>query len=386
MSRLPAYSRFVLRALIAVAVLAVIAGGLGWVRSPQAFFRAYLHGWLLWLGVSLGSMAFLMIGNLLGGSWSIAIRRPAEAAAMALPLLAVLFIPIAFAAFNGPLFPWANSNPWQDDVLLVHRRPYLNPPFFLARAVIYGCCWMIPAWLLCRRDTSPIRACALSGPCLLLYVLLMGLFASTDWILSLETQYKSTVFGFIVVVGQAVSALCVLIPAAWLLTRGRTPSPLISADDWNDLGTVLLTVSMLWCYLVICQFVINWMGNTQAENRWYIHRLSYGWCVLSIVLVGIHLLLPLLLLLFRRVKRNPAALVALCIILLCARGLDGFLAINASGGDDPVPLLSRLSWLDFMMPLGIGAAWIAVFVLILLRRTPSIAHSHTEAGYALNTA
>jgi hypothetical protein len=388
MTASPAYPRFVLVAAILVAVLGAVAGAFGWIMWPELFFRAYLHGWLLWLGVSLGSLALLMIGNLLGGSWSMAIRRPAEAAALTLPLLAVLFLPIAFAALTGPLFPWANSNPWHEDALLVHRRPYLNPTFFLGRAIVYAGCWMIPAWLLCRRRTSPSTAYALSGPCLLLYVLTMGLFASTDWILSLEPHYKSTVFGLIVIVGQGVSAMCVLIPAAFLMTRAAVDGArLISADCWNDLGTVLLTVTMLWCYLVICQFVVNWMGNTQAENRWYLHRLSYGWYPLSVVLVGVHLVLPFLLLLFRRVKRNPKALLALCIVVLAARGLDGFITINASGGDDPVPLLSRLSWLDFAMPLGIGAAWLAVFLWLLERRPQPMAQpSMEEVGYAVNAA
>jgi hypothetical protein len=382
----PLSSRVVLSVAIGFTALAVVAGGVGWVLSPQAFFRAYLHGWLLWLGVSLGSLAFLMIGNLLGGSWSLAIRRPAQAAALSLPLLAVLFIPIALAAFTGPLFPWASPNPWQDDPLLVHRRPYLNAPFFLARAVVYGSCWIIPAWLLCRRNLSTAKAYTLSGPCLLLYVLTMGLFASTDWILSLEPHYKSTVFGLIVIVGQAVSAMCVLIPVAFFITRSADPARTIPADVWNDLGTVLLTVTMLWCYLVICQFVINWMGNTQAENRWYIHRLSLGWYPLAVVLLGVHLLLPLVLLLFRRVKRNPVVLVALCCVLFLARGLDGFITINASGGDDAVPLASRFSWLDAVMPLGIGAAWIAVFIWNLRRRLTSSTASSMEVGHALDVA
>jgi hypothetical protein len=382
----PVHFRILLPLMIVVTALALVAGALGWVMCPQQFFRAYLHGWLLWLGVSLGSLAWLLMGNLLGGSWSMAIRRPAQAAALTLPLLAVLFIPIAVAAFTGTLFPWANSNPWQDDPLLVHRRPYLNAPFFLVRAGLYGCCWIVPAWLLCRRSTSPSKRYALSGPCLLLYVLTMGLFASTDWILSLEPHYKSTIFGLIVIVGQAVSAICLLIPVAFLLTRAAALLRIISADVWNDLGTILLAVTMLWCYLVICQFVINWMGNTQAENRWYIHRLSFGWGTLSVVLVAVHLVLPLLLLLFRRVKRNPTALLLLCVLLFGARGLDGFIMINASGGDDPVRLLSRFSWLDMVMPVGIGAAWFSGFLWMLKRLVNSTAQPSMEVGYALDAA
>ena len=39
------------------------------VARPGEFYRAYLLGFMLWLGVALGSMAILMIRHLTGGGW-----------------------------------------------------------------------------------------------------------------------------------------------------------------------------------------------------------------------------------------------------------------------------------------------------------------------------
>jgi hypothetical protein len=137
----------------------IAAAAVGWVFSPEAFFRAYLHSWLLWLGVSLGSLALTMVIALLGGSWGAAIDRPARAASMVLPLMAVLFVPIGVAAATGSLFPWAHAPSPADDPVEVLRRPYLNAPFFIARAVLYFVCWIGAAWLL--RGSMKSRAARL---------------------------------------------------------------------------------------------------------------------------------------------------------------------------------------------------------------------------------
>ena len=49
---------------------------------------------MFFIGVSLGSPAWLMLQYLTGGAWGVVIRRPCEAAARTLPLWLVLFLPI----------------------------------------------------------------------------------------------------------------------------------------------------------------------------------------------------------------------------------------------------------------------------------------------------
>src|SRR5271154_2361167 len=94
------------RSLIVGIMFAVISGGLAFIR-PDEFYRAYLLGFMCWLGVALGSMAILMIRHLTGGGWGTVIRRILGAAMRTLPLLAVLFIPMIIAVAQHRVYPWA---------------------------------------------------------------------------------------------------------------------------------------------------------------------------------------------------------------------------------------------------------------------------------------
>src|SRR4030081_3448905 len=81
------------RSLIVGVVFGIIAI-IGAFMRPEEFYRAYLLGFMCWLGVALGSMAIVMIRHLTGGGWGTVIRRILGAAMRTLPLLALLFIPI----------------------------------------------------------------------------------------------------------------------------------------------------------------------------------------------------------------------------------------------------------------------------------------------------
>src|SRR5271154_4781995 len=94
------------RSLVIGAIFSVIAIGLAFTR-PDEFYRAYLLGFMCWLGVALGSMAILMIRHLTGGGWGTVIRRILGAAMRTLPLLFVLFIPIIIAVAQHRIYPWA---------------------------------------------------------------------------------------------------------------------------------------------------------------------------------------------------------------------------------------------------------------------------------------
>ena len=100
--------------------------------QPEQFLRGYLIGFMLWLGLSLGCMALLMVQHLSGGLWGLSIRRILEAASKGLPLMAVLFLPIAVADATS-LYAWMT-----DASLTEHNAWYLNTPGWIGavRAVL----------------------------------------------------------------------------------------------------------------------------------------------------------------------------------------------------------------------------------------------------------
>src|SRR5260370_19823669 len=76
------------RSLVIGGIFAVIAVGLAFARPNgfNEFFRAYLLGFMCWLGVALGSMSILMIRHLTGGRCGPGLPRAPCAALRTLPL------------------------------------------------------------------------------------------------------------------------------------------------------------------------------------------------------------------------------------------------------------------------------------------------------------
>ena len=184
------------RSLVIGLVFAVISVVLAFIRIDQ-FYRAYLLGFMCWLGVALGSMAILMIRHLTGGGWGTVIRRILGAAMRTLPLLALLFLPVVFGIRH--LYIWAQplSN-ISDKHLREHlehiTQTYLTWNGFVIRAVFYFAVWNVLSFLLSKwsKETDRVNAPdhsgrfkAVSGPGLILYAFTIS-FAAIDWIMSLD--------------------------------------------------------------------------------------------------------------------------------------------------------------------------------------------------------
>src|SRR5580658_9971446 len=199
------------RSLVIGVVFAAIAVVLA-LRQPDEFYRAYLLGFMCWLGVALGSMAILMIRHLTGGGWGTVIRRILGAAMRTLPLLAVLFIPVILGIHH--LYIWAQPlGNVEDKHLREHleqiTQSYLTVNGFVIRAVIYLAIWNVLSFLLSKfskQTDSPDtpdntqRFKAVAGPGLILYAFTIS-FAAIDWVMSLDPSWISTIFGLVILIG-----------------------------------------------------------------------------------------------------------------------------------------------------------------------------------------
>src|SRR4029077_10011062 len=164
------------RSLIIGVIFAVISA-IGAFLRPEEFFRGYLVGYMAWLGVTLGSMAILMLRHLTKGGWGMIIRRILGAAMRTVPLLAVLFVPILFGMRNLYSAWMDPSKIAQSEHLRQLTQSYLTVNGFIARAVIYFAIWNVLSFFLTkwsREQDHPGapdpsgRFKALSGPGLIL--------------------------------------------------------------------------------------------------------------------------------------------------------------------------------------------------------------------------
>jgi hypothetical protein len=375
----------------------LIAGGggmlicaLGLILNPAQFVRSYLTTYLLLLGVTLGSLALVMVHQVSGGAWGVVIRRILGAATRTLPVLTALFIPIVFGMRY--LYPWTDAAIVAHDEVLQWKRPYLNVPFFLVRAAIYFAVWngivfLLNKWSLEQDATGdPLmakRMQKLAAGGLLGYGLTIT-FASFDWVMSLEPRWFSTIYGVLLMGGQGLAAMAFAIVALTWLCRRAPLSELVTPNHFHDLGNLLLAFTMLWAYFGFSQYLIIWSGNLPEEAEWYIHRSAHGWQYIALALVAFHFAVPFLLLLLRVTKRRGETLAKVAALLLVMRYVDLFWLTQPAFYSESL----HVHWLDVLLPASLGVLWLGLFVYQLRGRALLPLHDpeFTEAVGHVRTA
>ena len=354
------------RSLLVGLVFGVIAAVGGCYQSVH-FFRAYLLAFMAWLGVTLGSMAILMLRHLTKGAWGMVIRRILGAAMRCVPLMAVLFVPLLFGL--PKLYIWARP---LDAIADVHLREhlreitktYLSVNGFIIRAIIYFAIWNLLSFLLTKwsaeQDHPPMRDNsgrfkALSGPGLILYGFTIT-FAAIDWVMSIDPSWISTIFGLSFLIGQVLAALCFAVVVERILFRYKPMSELLKPEQVHDHGKFVLAFIMVWAYFSFSQWLIIWAGNLPEEITWYMRRLNGGWGYVGLILVLFHFVVPFVLLISRSFKRNVTRLVWLAVWLLLMRYVDLFWIIEPN-----FSVTFNLSWLDVVVPIAMGGLWLAYF-------------------------
>jgi hypothetical protein len=360
------------RSLVVGVVFAVIAVGGAFIfpNGGQQFYRAYLLGFMAWLGLALGSMAILMIRHLTGGGWGTVIRRILGAAMRTLPLLALLFVPVLFSVPH--IYPWAIPlDSVRDEHIREHlaKNPFITQSYltfrgFLFRAVIYFAIWNLLSLLLSHwskqtdhpdAPNNAQRFKAVSGPGLILYGFTIS-FAAIDWVMSLDPSWISTIFGLIILIGEVLSAMCFAVVVERILYKYKPMSELLRPDFVHDHGKWMLTFVMVWAYFSFSQWLIIWAGNLPNEITFYLKRLNGGWGYIGLVLALFHFAVPFAILLSRPLKRDIRKLVWLAVWLIVMRYIDLFWIIEPNFSNT-----LSLTWADVVVPIAIGGIWLAYF-------------------------
>ena len=359
--------RRVQRAALVAGVVGLVASAAGAAVSPARVLGSYLVAYLFLVEIALGSLAILMINYLTGGAWGAIIRRLLESGVRTLPLLALLFLPVALG--TGQLYEWARPDAVAHDPLLAHKQLYLNVPFFLARAAFYFAAWIMLSRTLLRwslaqdasDDPRPGERLELVSRGGLVLLGLTMTFAAIDWMMSLEPHWFSTIYGILFMGGSVVSAFAFVIPMAAFLAEAPALARVFTPSRLQDLGKLLLAFVMLWAYFHLSQFLIIWAGNLPEEIPWYVSRTRHGWQWLAGFLVAVHLALPFAVLLSRRAKRNARVLAALALVVVVARFTDlVWMVAPALGRTRPT-----VAWPDVATFVGLGGLWLALFVRLL---------------------
>jgi hypothetical protein len=343
-------------------ILGLVLVAIGVTIEPRRALAAYVFGYATVFTIVVGALIQVMLSHVTGARWFTVLRRLTLDVTGAIPVLALLAIPLL--AGVRVLYPWADpaALPADARALIARKAAWLNVPFFIARSVLYLVAWIVVAWALRRsahaqdhalgdravRAARRLRRLSAIG---LVVVALTLTFAAFDWLMSLEPTWYSTIYGVYVFAGGYLAALALVAVVGYVASRGTTAmGGAVTSEHFGALGQLLLTFVIFWAYIACAQYLIIWIGDIPREVSWYAVRTSGSWAVLALI-VGIgQFVIPLVLLLPRGLKRRPAFLAALAGWLLAMHLLELYWMVLPA--IDPAGV--NLSWVDVAALLMIG--------------------------------
>jgi hypothetical protein len=355
-----------------IAIAAASGGGIlaygAYQNSSADWLKPYLIGWLTWTGVSLGSLSLVLLHNLTGGKWGDSVRPVMRAAAGALWLMPVLFIPIFLGVER--IYPWADAPAVEHDPILQHKIAYLNVDFFRIRAGVYFAIWLGLLAFLAWQERNTIgaspktirRIARFSGQGLMLLGLAVT-FAAIDWMMSLEPHWFSTIYGVLMFISFGLAGLATLISLAAFAVVRVNGERFLQPEPSHDLGKLLFAFIMLWAYMAFSQFLIIWYGNLPEEVVWYIKRFAGDWRTIAFLLLTLNFIVPFVILLGREWKRNPIKLGAIALLLVVMHWLNVVWMIAPALQDSSDAQFDP--WPAAGFTLFVGGLWLVVLLLQL---------------------
>jgi len=370
-SRLLLVIFFCMTLLGAAVFLSTIAG-------PQAAraWQAYLVNFVFWTGLSFGAVLFVAIMNMTSARWSRPIKRFAEAPGAFLPIACVLFIVLYFGREH--IFPWIHEP-------VAGKQLWLNVRFLFIRDGAGLALLTALSLVLLYQSASADRKAALrSSPGSLIegkrpklqaalspafgivYAIVLSLIA-IDLIMSLDPHWVSTLFGAYYFMGSFYTALAALMVLCGISLSAYGLQDFIMPRQFHDLGKLLLGFCVVTGDFFYSQFLVIWYGNLPEEAQYVILRVrNTPWQLLAWTVLIVCFALPFVILLNRKIKMKPRAMVMLGIIILIGMWLERLLLIAPS------------LWKGEQLPLGmielsISAGFLgamALCVLLFLRQFP----------------
>ena len=411
----------------AIGVAGLLIAAYGWKTDEVRFAYSYLFGYYVALSLALGSLFFVLVLYQVKASWGVTVRRVAELFMRPFGLyLIVLAIPLVFLLPD--LFPWMGTKHAQADAsaevaghhpgqhekgaheqgaheatasplaesrglgerepvglrdlpafdakrmehaeegaegkIVLHKRFFLNPKFFLLRLIVYLAVW---SWLSFRyfrwsseqdetKSAANTAAAQRFAPAALILFAITITFWAFDWLLSLDATWYSTIFGVYVFAQVALFQMAALILILVVMRRGGLLVEAVNVEHYHDMGKLLFGWVVFWSYIAFAQFFLTWYSNIPDEVGWFHKRWHDNggtWQSTSLLIVGMHFFVPFWFLMSRNIKRKIPLLTAGAVCMVVMHVIEAYWIILPNYG----PLAPNLT--DLGCLVGVFGVYLA---------------------------
>jgi hypothetical protein len=331
------------------------------------------HSNLFFVGVSTIGTVFMAINYVAYSGWQVLVKRISEALSAWVIPGGVLMI-ILFFIGQHDIFHWTHEGIMDPkspnfDAIIAGKSGFLNLPFYLIRMVVYLAIWAFFSYKLRQLSLAEDqfggtewfhRSINVSALFLVLYAVTSSM-AAWDWVMSVDTHWFSTMFGWYVFASWWVSGIAAIALTAIFLKQAGYLR-FLNSNHLHDLGKLMFGFSIFWTYVWFAQFMLIWYANLPEEAVYFNQRLGgwegkYTW--LFFFNLFINFVFPFLGLMTRDAKRQMIVMKIVCIAILVGHWTDFYLMLMPATlqGDS-----------GFLIELGIFAIFAGTFLILFTRR------------------
>ncbi len=389
---------------VIICSLLVIAGAVTFASQAltghaERAWQAYFLNFLLFSAMAHGALLFSTLMHTVRARWSGPLADLAEAFSAFFPLSFLLYLGLFLGSHY--IFTWLGHD-------LHGKESWLNLPFLFSRdltglmllyglgfAYLYHTLWFkvtargargaLGRWLLNRwqqrppdRERYQRRRTIFAMLYMLAFAVVLSLLGY-DLVMSMDPHWYSTLFGaysFIKAVYVGFGALIIL---AAVLHLRRANGFTLQSSQFHDIGKLFFAFGLVWADFFYAQFVVIWYGNLPEETTYIIERtMTAPWQGLAWTVFAACFIAPFLILLNKKIKTIPAAMVAICGLVIIGMWLEHFLLLGPAYHEHVHRL--PLSWVDGATALGFLGLLMAA-ITIYLRQFPEVLSPRLEESH-----
>ena len=357
-------------------LIGVISTSYAFITDAHAAWTSLLFNNYFFLGISIFAVFFVALQHVAEAGWSTVIKRVPEAIMTFLPYTCAVMIFIVVAA----ILHWNHIYHWMEEGIMTEGAPnydkiiagkeaYLSPIFFLVRSLIY-----VSVWIYCAKR---LRDISLQGDLegglgkksynkgitvsawFIVFFAISSSTASWDWIMSIDTHWFSTLFGwYIFSEWSAIGFTTILLFCLFLKKQGYLPD--LSESIIHDLGKFVFAFSVVWTYMWFSQFMLIWYANIPEEVTYFMERIELpNYNFLFWFSAAINFVVPTIVLMSRDAKRNTNFLIFASVTILIGHWINSYLLFAPGTLHDH----GHLGFTE----LGMGLGFLGLFLFIVFR-------------------
>lgn len=344
------------------------------------------------MAIGLAAAFFLGLQYAAEAGWATSVKRVIEAVSMYLPIgLSMMFLLFILGQLHvHHVFHWMDSDLYDPnspkfDPIINAKKGYFGW-FWWTRTLIYIALWL---FFTIKLRKNSLEADQVGGDShhwknFKLSAWFMVVFAVTsstsawDWVMSIDTHWFSTLFGWYMFSGMWISAIVTIILVIVFLKRNGYLE-FVMESTIHDLGKWMFAISFLWTYLYFSQFMLIWYSNIPEEviyfqQRWENYK-GLMWTVLFI-----NFAFPMVILMSRDSKRNYNFLTFVGLIILVGHWLDVIMVVMPGTVGH---FWTGLSWME----IGTFCFFLGLFINVIMRnleKAPLMVKNHPYLDESLH--